>query len=922
MEIPAALAWSRDRFGSRDEIVLDLACHAALPVALNSELLHLIRLNFFHAHEHSNGHSRLDYAVEAELLLSPLCREISEDLYEILPEIRLELLKRLYHRYPGNIESLSVLIARYTQSCADWLALDTLKKSQWLTALQHLDRDQAKQLIAAQQLQLPRLNPAEKQEKHEWLVAMRGEVELGEIAAKAVTQAIFVMHDLPAAKPWRARPELDALVRQWQENPQGLFLISGAAEIGKTALLAEFFKRVSAALASENSRPIFVYSFHESPHIPGFIKALGAWLKKPHASFSEILQTLAERGGLLLLDGLDTFQDSGEWRGIPGHVTDWRLAELLQQIGSRAWPGVSAVIASRYALPGEAFTYQHIVLHEAANSLPPSFRDTLKDGTPGPEMVFLSGGTFKMGDQQGIGDKDRERPVHEVTLSAFLIGKYPVTVGEFRRFVDATGYKTEAEIGDGSGIRDRQRNFNQIKDANWRNPYFEQHDNYPVVCITWNDAQAYCVWLSEQADQDYRLLTEAEWEYACRAESDTAYCFGNDEKQLVKYAWYGENSSNRTHPVGEKKANKFGLHDLHGNIWEWVGDWYGKYLPEPQGNPSGSDSGFQRVNRGGSWSTIHAKTCRSSVRHLIDPSSRFDNLGFRLARGRQRAGPEQDPAGGSKTGQVLRALRESNPWAERIERDEYGVYADFNYKKISQRMRLILPGRLMMGSPKTERERYDDEQQHEVILTQPFWLADTACTQALWRAVMGDNPSRFTRMENPVETVSWNDAQRFLSALNQAMPGLNLRLPSEAEWEYACRAGTTTPFWFGENITPEQVNYDGNYPYAGGKKGVYRKTTVPVKALPCNAWGLYQMHGNVWEWCQDGYGSYQLADSSPVSDPVGADRSGYCVMRGGSWSFHGRFVRSASRYWHSPNYRIGNFGFRLARGHIGPGYEL
>ncbi len=131
-ETPFVLTWSRDHFGPRHITVLDLACHAALPVALNSELLHLIRLNFFYANEQAGVHARLDYTVEADLLLSPLCREIGEDLYELLPEVRLELLKRLYSRYPGNIRGLSVLIAHYAKSCADWLPLETLKKSQLL----------------------------------------------------------------------------------------------------------------------------------------------------------------------------------------------------------------------------------------------------------------------------------------------------------------------------------------------------------------------------------------------------------------------------------------------------------------------------------------------------------------------------------------------------------------------------------------------------------------------------------------------------------------------------------------------------------------------------------------------------------------------------------------------------------------------
>ncbi len=254
---------------------------------------------------------------------------------------------------------------------------------------------------------------------------------------------------------------------------------------------------------------------------------------------------------------------------------------------------------------------------------------------------------------------------------------------------------------------------------------------------------------------------------------------------------------------------------------------------------------------------------------------------------------------------------EKPAWAEAVGRDGYGLYAEFAVGGVIQRMRWIAPGSFLMGSPESEAGRDDDERQHPVSLTQGYWLADTACTQALWQAGMGNNPSRFKGDDRPVEMVSWDDAQGFIKKLNQAISDLNIRLPTEAEWEYACRAGTQTPFWFGDNITPEQVNYDGNYPYPGGKKGQYRKQTVDVKDLPCNAWGLYQMHGNVWEWCQDWFGDYS---AEAVTDPSGPDSGGYRVLRGGSWDSLGRYVRSASRDWFTPADRYVSIGFRLARG--------
>ena len=243
----------------------------------------------------------------------------------------------------------------------------------------------------------------------------------------------------------------------------------------------------------------------------------------------------------------------------------------------------------------------------------------------------------------------------------------------------------------------------------------------------------------------------------------------------------------------------------------------------------------------------------------------------------------------------------------------------FCYRGARQALRWIPPGEFTMGSPQSEPQRGDDETQHRVVLTHGFWLAETTCTQALWQAVMGNNPSQFQGADRPVDSVSWDDVQDFLARLNGITPELALRLPTEAEWEYACRAGTTTPFWFGAQITPEQVNYDGNYPYAGGRRGVSRRETVPVYALPCNAWGLYQMHGNVWEWCQDWYGRYVAAPAdAPAVDPSGAAEGLFRVLRGGCWFGGGRFARSALRLAILPGDRFADCGFRLARGQASP----
>lgn len=242
--------------------------------------------------------------------------------------------------------------------------------------------------------------------------------------------------------------------------------------------------------------------------------------------------------------------------------------------------------------------------------------------------------------------------------------------------------------------------------------------------------------------------------------------------------------------------------------------------------------------------------------------------------------------------------------------DQYGRYVDLTVNGITQRFRWIEPGTFWMGSPESEEGRVGWEIRHQVTLSKGFWLGDTVCTQALWESVMGNNPSNFNDdPNNPVERVNWDDVQEFLKILNGTVSSLNARLPMEAEWEYACRAGTTTPFFFGNNITPEQVNYDGNYPYTNGAKGLYRQKTIPVKSLPANLWGLYEMHGNVWEWCQDTW--QENLSAEPITDPQNYSEGIERVVRGGSWYLNGRLMRSAfrSRIRHDERFNFTGFRF-------------
>ena len=245
--------------------------------------------------------------------------------------------------------------------------------------------------------------------------------------------------------------------------------------------------------------------------------------------------------------------------------------------------------------------------------------------------------------------------------------------------------------------------------------------------------------------------------------------------------------------------------------------------------------------------------------------------------------------------------------------DFHGLWKTLEIAGIQQRMRWIPSGEFMMGSPDDEPERDEDEVLHKVQLTKGFWLADTACTQELWLAVTGENPSVFKGEQRPVEQVTWDEVKIFLDQCNKLNDRFKVCLPTEAQWEYACRAGTKTPFNVGDNITTDQVNYDGSFPYGGGEKSSFREKTIQVKTegFNLNHWGLFQMHGNVYEWCADWYGGYEVEE--PTIDPDGLLEGVIRVLRGGSWFNYAGGCRSAYRDGYEPFRRYDYVGFRFAQ---------
>jgi formylglycine-generating enzyme required for sulfatase activity len=255
----------------------------------------------------------------------------------------------------------------------------------------------------------------------------------------------------------------------------------------------------------------------------------------------------------------------------------------------------------------------------------------------GMKLNLIPAGDFLMGSPES--DKDAsndEKPQHRVRIAQpFYLGTHQVTHGQFRRFIEATRYQTEAEKDGKGGWGLDVASGKWVQDPKFtrRSPGFDQTDDHPVVNVCWNDATAFSDWLSREEGQKYRLPTEAEWEYACRAGTTTRYSFGDNERSLGRYAWYAANSNGQTHPVGEKNPNAFGLYDMHGNVWEWCSDGYetDSYKQSPVADPRGPGQAAHRVVRGGSWG-LGPKYVRSAFRLGESPGYRSISLGFRLAR--------------------------------------------------------------------------------------------------------------------------------------------------------------------------------------------------------------------------------------------------------------------------------------------------
>jgi formylglycine-generating enzyme required for sulfatase activity len=466
-------------------------------------------------------------------------------------------------------------------------------------------------------------------------------------------------------------------------------------------------------------------------------------------------------------------------------------------------------------------------------------------------FVYIQPGTFTMGSPDTEpGRYTFEGPQTVVTLTkGFWMGKYEVTQGQYRSVMGS-------------------------------NPsQFAGNSTRPVENVSWIGATNYCALLTAQqraagrlpAGYVYRLPTEAEWEYAARAGTTTRFSYGDDPdySQLGNYAWYLSNSGGTTHPVGQKQPNPWGLYDMSGNVWELCADWWEYSLPGGSvTDPTGPGSGAYVVVRCGGYNNADWEH-RSATRTGFPPHVGDPNTGFRV---------------------VLAPSAEFTPDPTR-----------FAY---------VPPGTFTMGSPATEQDRLGDEGPQTVVtLTKGFWMGKYEVTQGEYLAVVGGNPSRFTGDPNrPVEQLSWTDATNYCARLTaqeraagRLPAGWAYRLPTEAEWEYAARAGTTTRFSYGDDPGYGQL---GGYAWYLSNSG---GTTHPVGEKQPNPWGLYDMSGNVWEWCSDWYATYP---GGSVTDPVGPGSGSFRVLRGGGCYVGGLDCRSANRDDLAPDFRRYYVGFR------------
>jgi predicted Zn finger-like uncharacterized protein len=506
----------------------------------------------------------------------------------------------------------------------------------------------------------------------------------------------------------------------------------------------------------------------------------------------------------------------------------------------------------------------------------------------GLTMRWCPPGTFTMGSPADEPDRDGDEGPVEVTLTnGFWLGETEVTQAQYERLTD-TRPSFFSSVGDGSSM---------VTDLDT--------SEFPVESVSWDEAVEFCDRLTALEhlsgrlpyDWEYRLPTEAQWEYACRAGSTTATSFGsqldstqaNFDGSLPYNGASTDASIGRPTAVGRYATNAWDLRDMHGNVAEWCRDSHVWSLPggtDPIGPPLKTDL----VRRGGAWSTPGSK-CRSSYRMWEASDYKSNFVGFRIAAVRPGEEPEPSPP----TSTLSEGSFAGESWSD---------------NGLELTMRWCPSGSFTMGSPSDEPERDTDEGPVEVELSTGFWFAATEITQAQYERIMGTNPSYYSSTgggsdsvvgidttDYPVESMSWAEANEFCENLTthereagRLAEGWIYRLPTEAQWEYACRARTSTATTYGNQLDSSQANFDGNYPYNGADVGEYLSRPTHVASYASNDWSIYDVHGNVSEWCLDTYSPVLTEGVDPIQS-LGTSQ----VTRGGNWFNTGRSCRSAYR---------------------------
>lgn len=547
-------------------------------------------------------------------------------------------------------------------------------------------------------------------------------------------------------------------------------------------------------------------------------------------------------------------------------------------------------------------------------------------------LCWCPPGTFVMGSPEsemeaGAGVRLGEDQIPVTLTHGFWMGRYEVTQEQWQKVMGTTLAQ-------------------QAQRTTPRGNFAGQGANYPMYFVNHEEVTEFCRKLTEQERQsgnlsagwEYRLPTEAQWEYACRAGTQTPFSFGaelnGDQANCNGVVPYGTSEPGpnlgRTAPCGSYQPNAFGLFDMHGNVAEWCRDWAAPVdsetvVPKQAVDPAGPDDGTERMIRGGGWN-YPAGFCRSATRMNKGlPSLGAPSLGFRVIC---------EPTLKSSVPSSPAPMTTANPQLAVGNAESFaGVSAgqEWSGNGLGMKFCWCPAGSFAMGSVPNERGRGNREDQAEVTLTRGFWLGKYEVTQGEWERLMGSTvleqakkggavKSNFGVGETfPMYYVSHDEALDFCRKLTDQErqagtlpPGWQYRLPTEAQWEFACRAGTATPFSFGMALNGDKANCNGHFPYGTAKQGTNLKKAKPVGTFKPNAFGLFDMHGNVWEWCRDSFSesSSRSSTSRPLIDPQG--QSGlYRALRGGGWDSNAVACRSACRFGNPPANRYNIVGFRV-----------